>query len=93
MIDSSDIAESIQHELQTDTVRLSQIQSEIQTLSGRIEANRKWLESHGYPLIISAQESKECANLDGGPVATIRDYAISILKNTGPLTISDLHPR
>lgn len=93
-IDHSTIAEVIRKELIHDTKRLNDLQSELAIVSGRVEANSRWLETHGFPMNQdqkSIQDEGKIATQGLDADSTIREHAIAILHKKGPMSITELH--
>jgi hypothetical protein len=91
-MDQNSIAQAIQKELADEEQQLMDAQKKVQILSERVNANRSWLQAHGFPFKDNS-ESKNGTQPQKSDIdeSTVKGAAVSILKMHKPLTITKLH--
>ena len=91
--DLKDIAQAIRVELGQEEISLAEAQRQVQILTERVNANRAWLQAHGFTLAPreDSQSAESSQAPKGIPESTVKGAAVSLIKLNGPMTITQLH--
>ena len=99
MVSFDEIAEVLRTQMVADEGRMDRLRTEYGGILARYDANKKWLETHGYIHLIEEaappEEQKDAVSVPSvSPDVsekTIHELALEILRQRDEMTITDLY--